>query len=1165
MQKFRLSYLGLLLPGLLGDAAAFAADPAAPAREVSPVTWLLEQVRTGEATNKYDLVTQALYRLEKIAPDNPDVIAAQLRLALHQGDQAKAQQYMNQLKQTAPDSAAAREAQASMLLVSPDGRQQLQQARLLATSGRLQEARAAWDKLFNGVFPSVDIALEYWSLVARIDGQQPTALANLQALDQRYPGNIGVRMQLARLQFQNDKPQQAAEALKTLANNPGARDQAAELWLSRIQAQPVTAESVAQLRQYLDTFTSGDARSNGEQELARRQTLLADPAFQQRSRALALVDNGGGEEAIAALQSALKLNPNDPDLLGAMGQALGRANHRAVAITYLEQALKAGQQSTSVGLWQSLIQTNRYWLAIENGDSALAKGDIVSAERQYQQARALDNTDSYALIGLGDVAQARKNDAEAERLFREAWRMDRTNTTAVRRLAGLYQQQSPQKAIAFINGLSGEQQRALGSTLNSLRSDVLRAEADALAQQGSWTQAAEKYRQAQQDAPDDVWLNYRLAGALRNAGAPQQADALMAAMAQRLPADPTQVYAYSLYLSGSDRADEALRQLNAVPQARWDQNMRELADRLQQDKVYAQADALRQAGNNAAATALLNQQPASPRRDITLADWALADGYPQQALAGYQRVLAQDKQNQDAALGQIDALAALDRKAEARVALNALPAGSGEASLNVGRRLANAWLNVDDAARARQLYQQLKPRAQQEAPSQSSALLFRDVARLEAQQQQPALALLDYRQAMVASGITPTVPADNARFTRLMRNQADDDWLKRGIRSDAADLYQRQDTTLMLEQDYSRNKGTGGISDLTAHTTMLQLDTPLADGKSFVRVDRVEISAGTFSTEGGSHSEVFGTCADNGTAGCSRDLTQRQEGVAIGAGWQNDRWSADIGTSPMGFEVVNWVGGVSWNTDVKDIGLTFTASRRPISSSLLAYAGARDPSPQGGRTWGGVVATGGSVGLSYDQGGAHGVWADLSAHQITGKNVADNSRERLMAGYYYKLINADNRRATIGLNSMLWHYQKDLSDYAFGQGGYYSPQQYFSLAVPVSYRQRTENWSFDLGGSVSWSRSKTRGQERYPVWPGFQPAPSDPSTDSSGSGFGYTLRAAVERRVTAHWTVGMAVDIQQAKDYTPSHGLIYARYSLAGWEGDLNLPPEPLAPYADFK
>jgi len=325
------------------------------------------------------------------------------------------------------------------------------------------------------------------------------------------------------------------------------------------------------------------------------------------------------------------------------------------------------------------------------------------------------------------------------------------------------------------------------------------------------------------------------------------------------------------------------------------------------------------------------------------------------------------------------------------------------------------------------------------------------------------------------------------------------------------------------------------------------------------------VSAGSFSTTNGSHTEIFGSCADNNTNGCSRDLKQRAEGTSPAIGWRNERWSADIGTTPVGFEVTNWVGGVSWDTDVSDIGLSFTASRRPIASSLLSYAGARDPSIEGGRSWGGVVATGGGVGMSYDQGGAHGVWADLSAHQITGKNVANNSRERLMAGYYYKLINENNRRATIGLNSMVWHYQKDLSDYAFGQGGYYSPQRYFSMAVPVTWRQRSENWSYDLGASVSWSHSTTKAQARYPVNPGFEPTANPVSSSSSGGGFGYTLRALVERRLTTHWTLGVGVDIQQAKDYTPSHGLVYLRYSMAGWEGDLDMPPQPLTPYADFK
>ncbi|BAN96878.1 cellulose synthase operon C domain-containing protein [Plautia stali symbiont] len=464
--------------------------------------------------------------------------------------------------------------------------------------------------------------------------------------------------------------------------------------------------------------------------------------------------------------------------------------------------------------------------------------------------------------------------------------------------------------------------------------------------------------------------------------------------------------------------------------------------------------------------------------------------------------------------------------------------------------MAQQSLNSGDLLKAQQLFSALKTRAAAVAPSQEKALVLRDAARLERQQRQPALAQQDYRAAMVASGITPALADDNASYTRLMRTQAQDDWLKRSIRSDAADLYRQQDTTVTLEQDYSRDKGNGGTSDFTAHTTMLQAETLLADGRSFVRVDHVQVSAGTFSTTDGSHSEQFSSCNDANAGGCRRDFTQRDEGTALGVGWHNDRWSADIGTTPLGFTVTNWVGGVSWKTDIDDLGVTFTASRRPLSSSLLAYAGARDP------------ATNGGIGLSYDRGGAHCVWADLSAHQISGENVADNSGERLMAD---KLINSDNQRATIGLNSMLWHYQKDLSDYTFGQGGYYSPQRYFSLAVPLTWRQRTENWSYELGGSVSWSQSTTHAQARYPVNPGFTLASNPSSDSSSGRGFGYTLQALIERRITPHWSLGLAMDIQQAKDYTPSHGLLYVRYSMAGWNGDMDMPPQPLEPYADFK
>lgn len=116
--------------------------------------------------------------------------------------------------------------------------------------------------------------------------------------------------------------------------------------------------------------------------------------------------------------------------------------------------------------------------------------------------------------------------------------------------------------------------------------------------------------------------------------------------------------------------------------------------------------------------------------------------------------------------------------------------------------------------------------------------------------------------------------------------------------------------------------------------------------------------------------------------------------------------------------------GLSYSSDVGPVGYTVNVHRRPISSSLLSFGGQKDSSSHTGATWGGVRADGGGLSLSYDRGEAHGIWSSLGADSLTGKNVADNWRVRWMTGYYYKVINENNRRVTVGLNNMIWHYDK---------------------------------------------------------------------------------------------------------------------------------------------
>ncbi len=1092
LTSLRLSLLALTL-GL-----ALSQHPVAAA-EVAPEQWLLEQVRVGEASHQDDLVRQSLYRLELMAPENPQVLAARLRLALREGNQEQAKRQLDKIQQVAPNSNIYHQAQLSLKMARPEVQQQLQQARLLATAGRLSEARTQYDALFDGQPPTLDLAVEYWLLVARIPGQKNQAQTQLLALNTQYPGDVNLRLQLARMAFEQGNSGQAISLLKQVANSDEGRGPAADMWLAQIKTQPVSNQSVADLQRFMGVFDSGAPAIAAQQELQRQQALLADPHYQARVTGLAQIANGGSTGAITPLKKTLEEKPNDAEVLGAMGLAYSRAGKRAQALSLFEQAKNAEQDGYNNGKWTSLIQTNRYWLAIEQGDKALKANDLNQAGIHYQRAQHIDPRDPWALIGLGDVAVARHDDPQAEQAYRRALRLERNNSSAQRGLTNIYQRQSPQQALDYINSLPAPQRAKLSDKQQSIQNDLLSADAERFTTNRQWPQAARRYEEILQRKPGDVWATYHYANALREIGRKDDADAAFARLAAKRPTDPQQVYAYALYLSGTDRDAAALNHLHTLPQAQWDNNMREMSQRITLDKT----------------------------------------------------------------LNDIDQLIARGDTGEAKTQLQTAKLPASGLSLNQQRRVAMAWRDVGETVKAASLLRPVTTAAAKLPAGQDKALIYRDAAQLEQQTGHPQAAREDYQQAMVASGITAETPTNNDSYTQLTRNDASDDWLKRGIRSDAHDLYRQQDVNFTLDEDRSTNSGTPGKSDLQSNTTMLQADMPWYQGRAFLRSDIVRMDNGTFNNDNGNYSASFGTCND---ILCHRDQDQNANGVSFGAGYKDAQWEGDLGTTPLGFPVVDWVGGLAYSSDWRDIGWTATASRRPISSSLLSFAGAKDPNT--GTTWGGVRATGVSLGLSYDQGKANGLWGDISAHQITGKNVADNSRERLMGGYYYKMINEDNRRATIGLNSMLWHYQKDLSGYTLGQGGYYSPQQYFSLAVPLNYRQRTDNWSWQVGGSVSWSRSSTSDQQRYPLQnliPDSLPDKDAVEQGSSSSGFGYTAQALVERRVTSHWTIGAGVDIQQAKDYTPSHFLLYARYSLSGWQGDLDMPPQPLIPYADFK
>ncbi|HGC3816611.1 TPA: tetratricopeptide repeat protein, partial [Escherichia coli] len=703
MRKFTLNIFTLSL-GL----AVMPMVEAAPTAQQQ----LLEQVRLGEATHREDLVQQSLYRLELIDPNNPDVVAARFRSLLRQGDIDGAQKQLDRLSQLAPSSNAYKSSRTTMLLSTPDGRQALQQARLQATTGHAEEAVASYNKLFNGAPPEGDIAVEYWSTVAKIPARRGEAINQLKRINADTPGNTGLQNNLALLLFSSDRRDEGFAVLEQMAKSNAGREGASKIWYGQIKDMPVSDASVSALKKYLSIFSDGDSVAAAQSQLAEQQKQLADPAFRARAQGLAAVDSGMAGKAIPELQQAVRANPKDSEALGALGQAYSQKGDRANAVANLEKALALDPHSSNNDKWNSLLKVNRYWLAIQQGDAALKAN----------------------------------NPDRAERLFQQALRMDSSNTNAVRGLAKIYRQQSPEKAEAFIASLSTSQRRSIDDIARSLQNDRLAQQAEALEKQGKWVQAAALQRQRLALDPGSVWITYRLSQDLWQAGQRSQADTLMRNLAQQKPNDPEQVYAYGLYLSGHDQDRAALAHINSLPRAQWNSNIQELVNRLQSDQVLETANRLRESGKEAEAEAMLRQQPPSSRIDLTLADWAQQRRDYTAARAAYQNVLTREPTNADAILGLTEVDIAAGDKAAARSQLAKLPA-TNNASLNTQRRVALAQAQLGDTAAAQQTFNQLIPQAKSQPPSMESAMVLRDGAKFEAQAGDPKQALETYKDA----------------------------------------------------------------------------------------------------------------------------------------------------------------------------------------------------------------------------------------------------------------------------------------------------------------------------------------------------------------------------------------------------------------------------------
>ncbi|MBL1379043.1 cellulose synthase complex outer membrane protein BcsC [Zobellella iuensis] len=1137
----------------------------AVAQPVSPEQqreWLLERLRTGQAIYRDDIVRDALGRLELIAPDHPDVVLTRLSMLLQAGNRQEAEQLLHELRRRGADDRLLRRGEVLLTLHDRDGRLQLQQARLLAASGQTDKAVAQYQALFGDEPPDFALALEYWGLWSAVAGQRSAAVAELQALERRYPGNIELRKLLVRLLFAEARPDEALALLGKLAMDPGARDSAAETEFGYLHELPVGQESVQGWERFLRRYPDAPLASSASERLQQQQRLLADPAWQAGQRGRSLVEAGRHAQAEAPLRQALRRYPEEAGLHGALGQVLIQQGHYQAAASALAEAMRLEQNGYLISKWQELHNYSHSLIWLQRGEAALAAGQYEVARQAYRRARGLRPGDVEGLLGLAELALAEGDDRAAERWLQQAQRERPNHDRLLYALVDFYRERAPEQAMAVLDALPPARRLDFSALRHRVQLDWLERQIAAALAGDDRNAATALLQQAVAWAPSDPWLTYRLANLLVEQGRLNSADDQFVRLLAWSGGGPEVRYAHGLYLSAQERDPEALATLRAIPGAEWDQAMVDLAARLEGRQRRTRAQALRDAGDGEAAEALLLAQP-GPEARLMLAGWAYQDRRYPDAMWHYREAQQLAPGSVEAALGQAETHLAQGQSDAARALLARLewPADAG---LNARRRHANLLAATGEGERAEQVFAQLL------ATEPDDPLLYRDAARFRASRE-PQQALAMYARGLAAAGLLAPAQAnsrDDRALTRASRPQDQDGWLESSLRADVARLYLQQSPTVQLQHNlgWRTDNNPSGVSDLRLQTSMLRIEVPRGAGRWLMQAERVQLEPGRPEAR-----DKFGSC-NYSLAGCRFDGLDTT-GAGLAVGWEGERWSWDIGHTPFGFELASGLGGVNYQGDWRDWGYRWTLSRRPMSNSLVSYAGAVDPVT--GTAWGGVTANGVTLGLSRDKGEADGIWSSLGAHSLRGQNLDANYRLSAMGGYYYRLVDKADERLRAGASLMYWHYGKDLSEDTLGQGGYYSPQQYLSFGLPLGYARRGDDWSVALEGSLSWSYAKSDGGDALYLddtaarilQAGASPDPQADQFNSASrsSGLGMRLQGRAERRLSDHWILGGGINWQHSRNYAPGQAFLYLRYSFTPWQGSLPLPVEPVTPYADWR
>lgn len=275
------------------------------------------------------------------------------------------------------------------------------------------------------------------------------------------------------------------------------------------------------------------------------------------------------------------------------------------------------------------------------------------------------------------------------------------------------------------------------------------------------------------------------------------------------------------------------------------------------------------------------------------------------------------------------------------------------------------------------------------------------------------------------------------------------------------------------------------------------------------------------------------------------------QGAEVNLALSGRFYRADIGSTPLGKDNSSIVGGIYLFPKITpNTELRLNFERRAVDDSVLSYYGMKDN--YSGMFFGGVTKIGGSVGFAWDN-GSYGAYGDVRYYRYQGENILDNHMWGAGLGAYTRPINNSVQQLQVGVDFQYMDFLYNENHFTAGYGGYFSPQDYYSIAIPVNWKRIYDrNLELQLGASIGYQSYTNEGGWYFPTDAmaqgimesltdlGLAPEASFASEDKDGiSG---SLRFGVDYRLTDAFSISGHVNYNTFGEYKEGSEMLNFKY-----------------------